>query len=57
MCAETLPWRCHRSLIADALLARGITAKHIFKEGVLEEHKLTPWAHVQGTEITYPESA
>ena len=56
MCAETLPWRCHRSLVADALLMRGVEVRHIFKEGVYKEHKLTPWAHVEGMEITYPES-
>ncbi len=56
MCAESLPWRCHRSLIADALLVRGHKVLHIFRQGVSEEHKLTPWAHVQGMEITYPET-
>ena len=54
MCAETLPWRCHRSLIADALLIRGIKAFDIFKEGVIKEHKLTSFAVVNGEEITYP---
>ena len=56
MCAETLPWRCHRSLIADALLVRGIPVYHIFKEGVAKEHRLTLMARVEGTEIVYPES-
>ncbi|NLV82377.1 MAG: DUF488 domain-containing protein [Synergistaceae bacterium] len=56
MCAETLPWRCHRSLIADALLIRGFVVQDIFKEGVLKEHKLTPFAQVNGMEITYPTS-
>jgi uncharacterized protein (DUF488 family) len=56
MCAETLPWRCHRSLVADALLVRGVEVRHILKERVYQEHRLTPWAQVQGMEITYPES-
>ena len=56
MCAETLPWRCHRSLVADALLIRGIKVQDIFKEGVSKEHKLTPFAQVRGMEITYPAS-
>lgn len=56
MCAETLPWRCHRSLVADALLVRGVEVRHILKEGAYHEHRLTPWARVQGMEITYPES-
>jgi uncharacterized protein (DUF488 family) len=56
MCAETLPWRCHRSLVADALLMRGVKVRHILKEGVYQEHRLTSWAQVQGMEITYPES-
>ena len=55
MCAETLPWRCHRSLVADALLVRRLQVLHIFKEGVVQEHRLTPWAQVRGMEITYPE--
>jgi uncharacterized protein (DUF488 family) len=57
MCAETLPWRCHRSLIADGLLLRGLTVLHIFKEGSAKGHALTPWARVEGTRITYPERA
>jgi uncharacterized protein (DUF488 family) len=56
MCAETLPWRCHRSLVADALLMRGVEVRHVFKEGVYQEHRLTPWAQVQGMQVTYPES-
>jgi uncharacterized protein (DUF488 family) len=55
MCAEILPWRCHRSLVADALLVRGIQVHHIFKEGKFQEHRLTSWARVRGMEITYPE--
>jgi len=54
MCAEALPWRCHRSLIADALLARGARVEDIFSLTSTQPHKLTPFAHVFGTEVTYP---
>lgn len=54
MCAEAVPWRCHRSLIADALLVRGIEAKEIAGATRAQPHKLTPWAHVSGKTITYP---
>jgi uncharacterized protein (DUF488 family) len=54
MCAESVPWRCHRSLIADALLARGIEAREITSGIRTRPHELTPWARVQGTQITYP---
>ncbi len=54
MCAETLPWRCHRSLIADALLVRGRPVTHLFKPGDSREHRLTGWARVEGCKVTYP---
>ena len=54
MCAEGVPWRCHRSLIADALLARGIDAREITSGIRTRPHALTPWARVNGTQITYP---
>jgi uncharacterized protein (DUF488 family) len=54
MCAEAVPWRCHRSLIADALLVRGIAAEDIASATRRTAHKLTPFARVRGTEITYP---
>jgi uncharacterized protein (DUF488 family) len=54
MCAEALPWQCHRSLIADALVVRGIPVSHIMTTKKLDEHKLRDWAHVEGTRITYP---
>ena len=57
MCAEAVPWRCHRSLIADALLVRKIQVEHILSEKSRQPHTLTPWAVVNGTRITYqPES-
>ena len=55
MCAEAVPWRCHRSLIADALLARGWTVMDVMSATKATPHKLTPFARVSGVEITYPE--
>jgi uncharacterized protein (DUF488 family) len=57
MCAESLPWRCHRSLIADALLVRGFKVEHIMNNGKSLKHTLTPWIKVEGTKITYPSAA
>ena len=54
MCAEAVPWRCHRSLIADALLVHGVFACEIVNPKRLQPHKLTPFAGVRGEEITYP---
>jgi uncharacterized protein (DUF488 family) len=54
MCAEAVPWRCHRSLIADALLARGVRAEHILTPGRPQAHELTPFAKVLGLRVTYP---
>lgn len=57
LCAEAVPWRCHRSLIADALVVRGIEVVHLMGGGRLRDHELTPWARVEGTRITYPAGA
>ena len=54
MCAEAVPWRCHRSLIADALLVRGIRTEDIMSLTRRQVHVLTPFAKVRGTAITYP---
>jgi uncharacterized protein (DUF488 family) len=54
MCAEAVPWRCHRSLVADALLVRDIPAVEILSPTDWRWHKLTPFAHVEGRSITYP---
>lgn len=54
MCAETLPWRCHRSLVADALVVRGIPVVEILSESSYRMHTLTPFAQVDGSQITYP---
>ena len=56
MCAEAVPWRCHRSLIADALLVRGIRVEHILSGTRRQEHSRTPFAKVRGHRITYPPS-
>ncbi len=57
MCAEAVPWRCHRSLIADALVAHGVAACEIAGPARLQPHKLTPFARVRGTRIDYPAPA
>ena len=54
MCAEAVPWRCHRSLIADALIARGVNVMEITGEGKARAHALTSFARVDGTTVTYP---
>lgn len=54
MCAEAVPWRCHRSLVADALLARGAEVLNIMSMTQTTPHKMTPFAKVEGTNITYP---
>ncbi len=54
MCAEAVPWRCHRSLIADALLVRDFNVQDITAPGKTRRHELTPFARVEGTSITYP---
>lgn len=57
MCAEAVPWRCHRSLIADALLVRGIRTEEITSVTRRQVHTLTPFAKVRGIAITYPTEA
>jgi uncharacterized protein (DUF488 family) len=54
MCAEAVPWRCHRSLVADALTARGIAAEHIMSAKKRDPHSLTPFATLDGARVTYP---
>lgn len=54
MCAEAVPWRCHRSLISDALLVRGIRAEHIISGKRTQVHELTSFGRVKGKQITYP---
>jgi uncharacterized protein (DUF488 family) len=54
MCAEAVPWRCHRSLVSDALLARGARVEEIVNPAATRPHTLTPWAKVEGARVTYP---
>ncbi|MGH9356234.1 MAG: DUF488 family protein [Terriglobia bacterium] len=54
MCAEAVPWRCHRSLIADSLLVKGVGAEHIMSDKRRNLHKLTPFAHIDGKQVSYP---
>lgn len=54
MCAEAVPWRCHRSLIADALTVRGIRVEHIFTSARTQSHMLRSWAQCRGERIIYP---
>jgi uncharacterized protein (DUF488 family) len=57
MCAEAVPWRCHRTLIADSLLVRGVRVEHILSPTRRHVHTLTPFAHAEGTRIIYPSGA
>jgi uncharacterized protein (DUF488 family) len=54
MCAEGNPFRCHRTLLADALFAHGIASCEITASGRPKPHRLTPFAHIEGTRVTYP---
>jgi uncharacterized protein (DUF488 family) len=54
MCAEAVPWRCHRSLIGDALVIRGIEVRDIFSPTITKPHILTAMAKVRGNTVTYP---
>jgi uncharacterized protein (DUF488 family) len=56
LCAEAVPWRCHRSLIADALTARGLPVTHILGPGRAQPHSLTSFARVEGRSLAYPGS-
>ncbi len=57
MCAEAVPWRCHRSLVADVLTARGAEVEHIMAPGRANRHVLTSFAKVDGERVTYPGEA
>ncbi|MEO7320302.1 MAG: DUF488 domain-containing protein [Nitrosospira sp.] len=57
MCAEAVPWRCHRSLIADALTLRGVRVEDIISAKGRRLHAMTPWARTEGLKITYPPDA
>jgi uncharacterized protein (DUF488 family) len=57
MCAEAVPWRCHRSLVADALVARGVPVFHITSARTASPHRVTEFAKVDGARVTYPAAA
>jgi uncharacterized protein (DUF488 family) len=54
MCAEAVPWRCHRSLVGDALMARGVVVEDIIGGRRRQPRKITPFALVEGTSVWYP---
>lgn len=54
MCSEAVPWRCHRRLVADALIVRGWEVRDIISSGPAKAHVLTPFAKVEGTRLFYP---
>jgi len=54
MCAEAVPWKCHRSLLSDALVVQGVRVIHILSASKTQDHRLTPFARVHGGRITYP---
>ena len=54
MCAEAPWWRCHRRLLADALLVRGHEVRHIVDDREAAQHELTEFAHVEDGRLTYP---
>ena len=55
MCAEAVPWRCHRSLIADALMTRDWEVRHIMSETKANRHQLTSFARVENGLLHYPD--
>jgi uncharacterized protein (DUF488 family) len=54
-CTEAVPWRCHRSLIGDALTVRGVEVRHLMSPTSARPHTLTPFAHADGVGLTYPD--
>lgn len=54
MCAEAVPWRCHRGVLSDALVVRGVRVIHILAPGTTQEHTLPPFAKVRGSGVAYP---
>jgi len=54
MCAEAEPWRCHRTLLADALVVHDVDVRHIVAGGAIARHVVTPWAQRHGVRLTYP---
>jgi uncharacterized protein (DUF488 family) len=54
MCAESKWWQCHRQLVADALVARGVEVRHVMSERAAPLHELTPFARITGSTVRYP---
>lgn len=54
MCAEAVPWRCHRNLLADELIRRGIEVIHIISPASTQPHALSPMARIDGDHVVYP---
>ena len=54
MCAEAVPWRCHRNLVSDELVRRGIEVMHILGPGQTRAHELNPFAVIEGDHLIYP---
>jgi uncharacterized protein (DUF488 family) len=54
MCAEAVPWRCHRNLVADELTRRGIDVIHIIGAGSVKVHAMNPLAQIEGDHLVYP---
>jgi uncharacterized protein (DUF488 family) len=54
MCAEAVWWRCHRRLVADALVARGVEVRHILSAAEPRRHTLTEFGRIDGGRVTYP---
>ncbi|MCW2959810.1 MAG: hypothetical protein JWM25_2029 [Thermoleophilia bacterium] len=54
MCSEAVPWRCHRWLVSDTLVARGVSVLHVIGSGAPRQHELSPFAHVTGSRVTWP---
>ena len=54
MCAEAVPWRCHRSLVGDAMIAQGFEVMDIMSLKSAKPHKLTSFAVVDNKQVTYP---
>jgi uncharacterized protein (DUF488 family) len=57
MCAEAVPWRCHRQLLSDALVVRGVEVRHVTGPSAPSVHRLTPFARVDGTRLVYDRTA
>src|SRR5262245_2284654 len=54
MCAEAVPWQCHRSIISDALAAKGVAVYHILSKDSIQPHRITAFAKLEGGRVTYP---